>query len=399
MRVGYIVPSLDDTTGWGRWCNDLLRHIREEGVDPVIFAPASSQSFVSPDLARYPTFFVLPELFDYAQSREGLQCLMGIRALWRTDLSAARVDVVHSLDAHPWGIYGDWVARRLGVPHILTTHGRYGYIAQNRLLDRMLYRGVLGRSAGMVAVSEAVKAAVLRDFRRDLPAAKLRVLQNPVDAEQFTVSGVLPDYVPAAGPVVISVTRFTPVKDLETLVRAFRLVRLNMPAVPLYVIGPGNRDRNAYFRAVRDVVVNEQISGVHFVGRVAKDVLAAFYRRASLLVHSARALPDDFEASGLILLEAGLFGLPVVASASGGIPEVVADGVTGRLVPESDPRRLAEAILELLGDDALAARLGGCNRERARQRNWSAYGREQMRIYTELLPARPRPEADSARVD
>jgi starch synthase len=388
MRVGYIVPSLDDTTGWGRWCNDLLRHIREEGVDPVIFAPASSRKFMPPDLAGDPSFFVLPELFDYAQSSDGLKRLLGIRALWSADLAAARVDLVHSLDAHPWGIYGDWLARRLGVPHLLTTHGRYGYIAQNRLLDRMLYRRVLTRSAGMIAVSDAVKRAVLRDFSRALPAQRLRVLQNPVDAEQFAVAGDLPDFVPADGPVVISVTRFTPVKDIETLVRAFRLVRLNMPAVPLYVIGPGNGERNAYYRAVRDVVANEQITGVHFVGRVAKDVLAAFYRRASMLVHSARTLPDDFEASGLILLEAGLFGLPVVASASGGIPEVVADGVTGRLVPEGDPRALADAVLQLLGDGELAGKLGASNRERARQRNWSAYGREQMQIYTELLAAR-----------
>ncbi|HET7218130.1 MAG TPA: glycosyltransferase, partial [Vicinamibacterales bacterium] len=84
---------------------------------------------------------------------------------------------------------------------------------------------------------------------------------------------------------------------------------------------------------------------------------------------------------GLILLEAGLMGVPAVATASGGIPEVVEDGVTGRLVPEGDAAALGRSVVELLKNPEELRRLGEGNRVRARQRNWPAYCAEQMRLY------------------
>jgi glycosyltransferase involved in cell wall biosynthesis len=378
MRVGYIVPSLDDTTGWGRWANDLLRHITGCGVEPVIYAPASSARFVARG-APFGCHFVLPELFDYVQSSSGLRRLPAVRSLLRTG-HPGKLDLIHSLDAHPWGLYGDYLARRHGVPHIMTTHGRYGYIAENRFVDRILYRRVLHKADALVAVSDAVRRAVLREFTSEI-GGRVVVLQNPVDHAQFTTAGALPHDVPTRGPVLVSVTRFTPVKDIETAVMAFQQVKRLLPDASFYVIGPGNGEGNAYYCAVRDLIEREKIEGVHIIGRVSKDVLAAFYHRASLLVHTARTLADDFEASGLILLEAGLFELPAVATDSGGISEVVEHDVTGCLVPERDPAALAEAIVTLLLDPPTLARLGAANRQRALERNWSAYCQEQVRIY------------------
>jgi starch synthase len=385
VRVGYVVPSLDDTTGWGRWATDFLRHIRALGVEPVIFAPASSQAFLASDLVSIEAVFTLPELFDYVQSSSGLQRLLAGRGFLTARAQCRKLDLVHSLDAHPWGLYGDRLARQHRAPHLLTTHGRYGYIAQNRLTDRWLYGGVLKRAATLVAVSSAVRQSVLGAFASRVADSRVVVMQNPVDAEQFPGSGPPPPGVSSSGPVLISVTRFTPVKDLETAVLAFQRVRRALPDATYFVIGPGNGERNAYYRSVRDLIAREGIEGVHIVGRVSKDVLAAYYRRASLLLHTARTLPDDFEASGLILLEAGLFGLPVVASASGGIPEVVDDGVTGVLVPERDVERLADALVTLLRNPDALARLGAGNRGRARQRNWPTYAEQQEQMYRRLL--------------
>ncbi|HET7217714.1 MAG TPA: glycosyltransferase family 4 protein [Vicinamibacterales bacterium] len=379
MRIAYITPSLDDTTGWGRWANDFLRHIRAAGVEPVVLAPPSSQRCWPAGSGE--AHFVLPELFDYVQSSSGIERLLTARKVWSVRRRLHGLAMVHSLDAHPWGIYGDWIARSHAVPHVVTTHGRYGYIAENRLVDRVLYSRVLRRAAAMVAVSAAVGRAVTRTFGRALDPSRLVVLQNPVDESQFGTIGALPGQVPASGPVIVSVTRFIPVKDIETAVRAFRLVREQVPDATYFIVGPGNGEHNAYHRSIRDLIARESIAGVHIVGRVSKDVLTAFYKRASLLVHAARTLPDDFEASGLILLEAGLMGVPAVATASGGIPEVVEDGVTGRLVPEGDAAALGRSVVELLKNPEELRRLGEGNRVRARQRNWPAYCAEQMRLY------------------
>ena len=383
VRIAYITPSLDDTTGWGRWANDFLRHIRDAGVEPVVLAPPSSQKFWPSGAGE--AHFVLPELFDYVQSLSGVQRLLAGRNVWAACRGLRDLRMVHSLDAHPWGIYGDWISRTHRVPHVLTTHGRYGYIAENRLVDRAIYARVLRRAAAMIVVSSAVGKAVTRAFRRDLDPARLAVLQNPVDESQFGAIGALPKEVSSSGPVIVSVTRFIPVKDIETAVRAFRLVREQVPQAEYFIVGPGNGENNAYHRSIRDLIARESIAGVHIVGRVSKEVLAAFYKRASILVHTARTLPDDFEASGLILLEAGLMGVPAVATASGGIPEVVEDGVTGRLVPEGDVAALGRSVVELLKNPEELRRLGAGNRARALQRNWPAYCAEQLRFYQRVI--------------
>jgi glycosyltransferase involved in cell wall biosynthesis len=389
MRIGYIAPSLDDTTGWGRWCNDVLRNVRAQGVRPVIFAPAGTERFLPPDLADCPSHFVLPKLFDYAQSSNGIEGLAQLPNLWKVDVKPYGLDLVHSMDAWPWGIYGDWVARESGgVPHVMTTHGRYGYIAQHRWLDRTWYRRLLKRTRSMITVSEAVRRAVLVHFSDVMPPERFRVMYNPIDFRQLEVEGTLPPDVPTQGPLLLAVTRFSPVKDIETLARAHRLVRQEFPDVPLYVVGPGNHDGNAYFRMVRDIVANEGITGVHFVGRVPKPVLAAFYRRATMLVHAARTLPDDFEASGLILWEAGVFSLPCVVSDSGGISELVAHDGNGLLAKEHDPRALADAILTLLRDPERGRRLGAGNLARAQLPRWDKYIAEQLEVYREALASR-----------
>jgi glycosyltransferase involved in cell wall biosynthesis len=382
MRVACIVPSLDDTTGWGRWAQDFLRHIPRCGVEPMVLAPPSSRPHrpPSPDAPH----FVLPEFFDLLQSSTGarrLPDLARLRFRQAGRLAAQGIRLVHSFEAHPWGLYGDWLARAAGVPHVLTTHGRYGYIARGRWLDRTLYAGVLRRAAGVVAVSGAVRQSVLRSFAGTIDPGKVCVIQNPVDASQFAPAGEAAGGDAAEAPVVVSVTRFIPVKDLTTAVRAFQKVRDRVPGASYYIIGPGNGPHNPYFRAVREVIEQGGSEGIHVVGRVAKADLAAYYRRASLLVHTARTLADDFEASGLILIEAGLFGLPVVASASGGIPEVVEDGVTGVLVEEGNVDRLAAAIVSLLGNPDERRRLGEGNRRLARSRNWPAYCEAQVEMY------------------
>lgn len=380
MRVAYIVPSLDDTTGWGRWANDFLRHIGGLDVDWLVLAPPSSTRHIA-DSSKGDARFILPEFFDYFQSRTGIRRLPAIARYRRALVTAGEADLVHSFDAHPWGLYGDWLARRLDVPHVLTTHGRYGYVAQHRWLDRRVYSGVLRRAAAVVAVSNAVRDAVLDAFGTVVPASKVGVLQNPVDESQVARPGHLPTAVPSDGPVIVSVTRFIPVKDLETAVRAFRLVRQRHPTASYWIIGPGNGPHNPYFRRIEQFVVGEGIEGVHIVGRISKEELAAFYQRATLLLHTARRLPDDFEASGLILLEAGLFGLPAVASASGGIPEVVSHDRTGLLAEEGDSSGLAAAMCRLIEDEGTRRRLGEANRERARLRNWSSYAAAQRALY------------------
>jgi glycosyltransferase involved in cell wall biosynthesis len=97
------------------------------------------------------------------------------------------------------------------------------------------------------------------------------------------------------------------------------------------------------------------------VGHVPWQNLADLYRRASVFV-----MPSYYETFGISVIEAMAFGLPVVATKAGGLPEVVEDGVTGILVPPGDSEALGDALLRLLLDPVLRARMGQAGRERVR---------------------------------
>jgi len=105
--------------------------------------------------------------------------------------------------------------------------------------------------------------------------------------------------------------------------------------------------------------VGEVARHVDMLGHVSWRELTECYRKASIFV-----LPSYYETGGLSAIEAMAFGLPVVASRTGGLPEVVEDGVTGILVPPGDSKALAEAVVLLLHDPALRRRLGQAGRQR-----------------------------------
>jgi glycosyltransferase involved in cell wall biosynthesis len=332
---------------------------------------------------QFLTEYSLPELFDHIQSSAGLQSLRAVRRFLQLPLPAYDLQLIHSFEAYPWGIYGRHLAQQFAVPHIITTHGRYGYIAADRWLDRIVYGRVMRDAHTIVAVSEAVRAAINARFPARTNGARIIAIQNAVDAAAFGAHE-LPEHKANLGaPLILSVTRFVSVKDVETAVRAFKLVRDRVPEARYAIVGPGNGAKNYYHQRIQNIIHDEGISGVEIVGRVSRLELQDYYLRSTLLLHTAQTLPDDFEASGLILLEAGLFGLPVVASKSGGIPEVVTDNVTGLLAPERNIGALAAAMLKLLADPVLAGQLGEANRRRALERNWSWYMKQQQHIYEE----------------
>ena len=124
--------------------------------------------------------------------------------------------------------------------------------------------------------------------------------------------------------------------------------------------------------------------GAVFHGPLDPPALSVLFARASLF-----ALPTLREAFGLAFLEAMAFGLPVVATSVGAVPEIVGDGETGLLVPPRDPAALADACAALLGDPARARRLGEAGRARVEER--FGWDRVAARMLEVLLPADSQP--------
>jgi phosphatidylinositol alpha-1,6-mannosyltransferase len=262
-----------------------------------------------------------------------------------------------------------WVSERLGVPYGVIAHGHdfllLRHQAHRSRLKRLRTVGLLRSAACVVACSEWT-ADLVRSVMQELevPGAdeRVRVVHLGTDIGFFR-PGVETDAVRAKyhlgpGRWLITVARVVPHKGADTVMRALHQLGPDYADVHYAVVGSG--------KALADMRAIAKELGltarVKFLTNVPDADLPALYNAATAYVGMSRMAGLDVEGFGISFCEASACGLPVIAGRSGGIPNVVADGETGLLVPPEQPEAAAAAIRLVLDDPALAARLGGAGR-------------------------------------
>jgi glycosyltransferase involved in cell wall biosynthesis len=275
-------------------------------------------------------------------------------------LRSLRPDVVHTHLVHA-DLYGGLAAPR-GAALVSTKHNddpfRTGPF-------RLVERGLARRARRLIAITEALRRFSVE--RVGIPAAKVEVVHYGLDELPAAWGENPPDPVSADAPVLLCVCRLEPQKGVDVAIRALPRIAEGT----LVVLGEG-RGRARLEALARELGVAER---VHLPGRVPD--VAAWLRRASLLVHPVR-----WEGFGLAVLEAMLAGLPVVATRVSALPELVADGETGVLVPPDDPGALAAAVERALAEPALG--------ERGRARSHAEFSVARMGERTLAVYARAR---------
>jgi glycosyltransferase involved in cell wall biosynthesis len=171
--------------------------------------------------------------------------------------------------------------------------------------------------------------------------------------------------------LLLSVGRVSEEKRIGVLLDAFALVTRERRDARLVIAGDGPALRGLELTAP---------AGTHFVGELTGDRLAELYASADVF-----CFPSTTDTFGQVLLEAGASGLPVVAAEAGGAGELVVRERTGVLVPPEEPQPLAAALLRLLAEPDLRARLARGGREAALARTWPAAIDELGRTYRRLL--------------
>jgi glycosyltransferase involved in cell wall biosynthesis len=260
-----------------------------------------------------------------------------------------RPDLVHTHLVHA-DVYGTLAAARTRARLVSTKHNDDPFRSgRARYGERLLTR----RADRVICITEA-----LARFNREvvgLPPEKLRVVRYGLDAPPTPWGPPNGPELPAETLVLLSICRLVPQKGIDVAIEALARVHERHPDVHLLVLGEGPLRSELASLATR-LDVGDAVS---FPGRVGD--VAWWLRRAAVLVHPAR-----WEGFGLALLEAMLSERPVVASAVSSIPEIVAHGETGLLVPPGDESALASSVAGLLDEPARAKQLGAAGRERAR---------------------------------
>ncbi|MCA2214896.1 glycogen synthase [Jidongwangia harbinensis] len=338
--------------------------------------------------------------------------LAGANAALRTmgvDLAmaagAAGTDIVHS---HTWyANFAGHAAKLLhGVPHVVTTHSleplrpwKAEQLGGGYALSSFCERTAIEHADAVIAVSGGMRRDVLAAYPSVDPA-KVRVVYNGIDTEQYQPDHGT-DVIDRLGidrnrPSVVFVGRITRQKGLPYLMRACH----DLPPDAQIVLLAGAPDTKEIAAEVEGLAA--QLRGARDPDGViwVQDMLPK-HEVVQVLTHaSVFVCPSIYEPMGIVNLEAMACETAVVATATGGIPEVVADGETGLLVPieQADdgtgtplyPDRfvadLAAALTELLADESRARAMGLAGRRRAVEKfSWSTIAEDTMAVYRSLL--------------
>jgi D-inositol-3-phosphate glycosyltransferase len=301
-------------------------------------------------------------------------------AQWTTD----RPDVAH---AHFWmsGIATQLAAKHLNLPAVQTFHAlgvvkrRHQGAQDTSPRERLRLEAMVARGATWVAATCTDEVFELTRMGRS--RAQISVVPGGVNLKLFTPEG-------AKAPRgnrhrLVSVGRLRPHNGFDIVIRA-------LPAMPntelLIVGGPHKSELDSEREACRLRDLADQLgvaNRVRLCGSVAREDMPVILRSADVV-----ACTPWYEAFAIVALEAMACGMPVVASAVGGMLDTVVHDVTGRLVNPKSPAGVADAVNHLMRDEFLRQSLGAAGRDRARARySWDRIAADTLRIYDRLVPA------------
>ncbi|MCI6410323.1 MAG: glycogen synthase [Schaalia hyovaginalis] len=304
-------------------------------------------------------------------------------------LSALLNDVPHVISAHSLEPLRPWKAEQLG-----------GGYRVSSFVERTAYEA----ATAIVAVSEGMREDILRCYPAIDPE-RVRVIHNGIDLEKWRAprtqeelerkERVLKEHgIDPQRRTVVFVGRITRQKGLPHFLRAARLLPDDVQIV-LCAGAPDTPEIAAEVEGLVSELRRSRTGVVLITEMLPQPEVAAILDAATVFI-----TPSVYEPLGIVNLEAMALGLPVVGTATGGIPDVIVDGQTGYLVPIDqvddgtgtplDPRRfeedMAERLTAVLDDAGLAARMGAAGLARARDLfSWEAIGDATAALYAELL--------------
>ena len=313
-----------------------------------------------------------------------------------TDLDIANnlqnVDIIHS---HTWyaNMAGHFGALLHGVPHVITAHSleplrpwKADQLGGGYQISSWAEKSAYESADAIIAVSDGMRADVLAAYPNVNPT-KVVTIRNGVDVDRFkpTTDKALLNELGITGRYAIFVGRITRQKGLAHLLRAWQ----NVPAEYGLVLAAGSPDEETIGNEVKALIEELQKTRPNVIwipDMLPHEKLCALLTSADLFI-----CPSIYEPLGIVNLEAMACETAVLATRVGGIPEVVSDGNTGKLVNYSGDgaaleRDLAAAIIELMKEPELLRKYGEAGRKRAAAEfGWPAVARATLALYQSLI--------------
>ncbi|MCU0259540.1 MAG: glycosyltransferase [Ilumatobacteraceae bacterium] len=381
-----LQPGSGDSGGMNVYVRELVSSLAQAGVECTTYTRAHREG-LPPEVVVEPGHRVVHvEAGPHHLPKEALPDVVDEFGAVVLDHLEARggVDVVH---ANYWlsGVVGHRLKHALDVPLVATFHTLARVKAEGGDPEpwwRERAETELIRCADAICVSCSAEEEQFRRLYGE-PGGRLEIVSPGVE-HAFFAPGARAGARAALGldperPVVLFVGRIQPLKGPDVAIRA--LAALGRPDAQLLLVGgasgaDGDRESQAAVELVDELGLADRVA---FVPPQPHHILSTYYRAADVVV-----VPSRSESFGLVALEAAACGVPVVASAVGGLRSLVDHGVTGFLVDDRSPERFAEALRAVLDDPVRAAAMGAAGTRMAAGYTWGFAAARLRRLYADL---------------
>ncbi|OGW90711.1 MAG: lipopolysaccharide heptosyltransferase II [Omnitrophica bacterium RIFCSPHIGHO2_02_FULL_63_14] len=356
MNILQILPELK-SGGVERGTVDLAKYLNEKGHKSVV---VSAGGPLAADLVTAGvTHYTLP-----VHRKSPLAAWRSVRALSRI-VKREGIQLIHARSRVP-AVIAFFTSLRTDVPFVTTCHGFYG---------RHLFSRVMGWGKLVIVASRIIGKRMRDDF--GVPCDKIRLIPRGVSLAEFPYRPHAP--VRGGGTVIGLIGRLTPIKGHALFLKAMARVTRVLPNVKVQIIGDAPRPQ--YKEELLTLTRRLGLAhAVEFLG-TRYDIPELLDRMTVLAVPSVGE-----EAFGRVAIEAGARGVPVVATRVGGLIDVIEHEKDGLLVPPDDPALLAEAIIRVIRQPELGARLAAVMRQKVeREFHLERMFEKTLQVYEEAL--------------
>ena len=287
-------------------------------------------------------------------------------------ISRHSIDVIHSHWIVPQGLVGMVCKKTRHKPHIVSSHVADAQVFCRWKILNPVIRLILS-GTDILTTNSTYTKKVIEDILR-LPCPCMVIPMGVITPDEMSTHAITTD-----APRILYVGRLIEWKGVDTLVRAMVQVLQEKPLAILTIVGSGE-ERDSLEKLGYGLGIADH---VEFLGQVNDDRLSDLYSTASIHVLPSRASRGIvMEGLGVVLLEAMSYGVPVIGSNIGGIPDIIEDGKNGFLFPSNDEKKLAEKIIIVLSDSMLAGQFRQKGYETVRTRfSWNEISRQFSDVY------------------
>lgn len=256
----------------------------------------------------------------------------------------------------------------LKIPYVVWGQGSDVYLPD--WFTKLTSKTIIKNANSVIALTEDMKRAMQAIYNRDIT-----IVPNGIDLKEY-ISELPVQNVEGAEKRILFVGRLHPVKGVQYLLGAMKMVHQELPEAKLILVGDGEEREH-----LENLTDSLGIRGcVEFAGRVPHERVKDYMNQAEVFVLSS--LSEGFPVT---ILEAMACGLPVVATRVGGVPDIIKNGTNGYLVDTMNQEQIAEALLNLLQDKQLRKDISENNREGVRRYRWDAVAATLEGVYQKSL--------------